>query len=462
MHARAKTIRPFTVSHGAVLAIAVPAALALITEPLVGMVDTVLIGRLGDAALLGGVALGAVAFDVLFSVFFFLRLGTAGLVAQAVGSEDRPSAAAHLMRALMIALVFGLIVLALSWPVTEGMARMFAAEGAVGDAFRTYFGVRLWTMPLVLINFSIAGWLYGRGDARTAFVLALVTNAVNAGVSIALVSGAGLGVTGVALGTVAAQAVATAGGLAIVWRHYGGVGGFLALVPRDALASIEPIRRLISLSASLIIRSVALMAAFAYFSAQGSRAGATVLAANAILLNFFALTTFFLDGLSTAAEQLCGKAVGAGYRPAFRRAMRLSLGWGVGVAGALSIIMLVLGSAIIDFMTTAEDVRLAAKAMLIFAALTPLTGMPAFIADGVVIGATMAKEMRNGMVAASVMFFATAFVLQPIWGIAGLWVALHLLFVYRAAILFALVRWREPELFPAAAPSSDAALSRAG
>lgn len=451
MHGPATTIRPFTVTHRAVLVIAVPAALALITEPLVGMVDTILIGRLGDAALLGGVALGAVAFDMLFAAFFFLRLGTAGLVAQAVGSDDPAAAAAHLLRALLIALVSGLAILALGWPITEGMARILAADGAVGAAFRSYFSIRLWTMPLVLVNFSIAGWLYGRGDARSAFGLALATNGVNAAVSAGLVLGAGLGVAGVAWGTVAAQAVATAGGLVLVSRHYRGFAGLLALVPRGSLMSMAPVRRLMSLSASLIIRSVALMSTFAYFSAQGSRAGATVLAANAILLNFFAISTFFLDGLSTAAEQLSGKAVGAGYRPAFRRARRLSLIWGAAVAGTLSLGMWIFGSAIIDFMTTAEDVRAAAKGMLVFAALTPLTGMPAFIADGVVIGATMAKDLRNGMVAASAMFFATAFVLQPIWGIAGLWVSLHLLFVYRTAILFWLVHRREPVLFPVAA-----------
>ncbi|SFZ86263.1 putative efflux protein, MATE family [Devosia enhydra] len=448
MHEKAATIRPFAVTHRSLLAIALPAALALITEPVVGMVDTILIGRLGDAALLGGVALGAVAFDVLFALFFFLRLGTAGLVAQAVGAADRAGAAVHLMRALIISLILGGLFLALAWPVTEIMVRIFGPEPAVEAAFRDYFGIRLWSLPLVLLNFTLAGWLYGRGDARTALLLALVINGVNAAASLYLVLGAGLGVPGVAWGTVLAQLVATLGGLWLVLRHYEGVARFLALVPADALRQVEPLKRLFSLSASLIIRSVALMAAFAYFSAQGSRAGATVLAANAILLNFFALSTFFLDGLATATEQLCGKAVGAGYRPAFRRATRLGLGWGLVIASGLSLLLFAAGSTLIDWMTTAEDVRIAAKGMLIFAALTPLSGMPAFIADGVVTGATMAREMRNGMVVASALFFAFALLLEPLWGMSGLWVALHLLFVFRALILFAMVRVREPSLFP--------------
>ena len=448
MHQKAETIRPFAVTHRSLLALAIPASLALITEPLVGMVDTILIGRLGDAALLGGVALGAVAFDVLFSLFFFLRLGTAGLVAQAIGAEDRAGAAVHLARGLIIAIFAALVFLALSWPITEGMVRMFGPEPEVEGAFRDYFGIRLWSLPLVLINFTLAGWLYGRGDARTALMLALVINGVNAAASLCLVLGASLGVAGVAWGTVLAQLVATIGGLWLVARHYGGARAFLALVPIGALKEVGPLKRLFSLSASLIIRSVALMGAFAYFSAQGSRAGATVLAANAILLNFFALSTFFLDGLATATEQLCGKAVGAGYRPAFRRATGLGLGWGLAIASVLSLTLFALGGLLIDLMTTAEDVRSAAKAMLVFAALTPLTGMPAFIADGVVTGATMAREMRDGMVVASILFFASALLLQPLLGITGLWVSLHLLFVFRALILFAMVRYREPGLFP--------------
>jgi len=443
------TVRPFAVTHRAILAIAVPASLAMMTEPIVGIVDTALIGRLGDPNLLGGVALGAVAFDILFSIFFFLRLGTAGLVAQAVGAQDKSGAAAHLVRALLIALACGLVVLALMRPITALMAGIFAAEGAVGDAFGVYFTIRLWSLPLVLVNFCLAGWLYGRGDARTALVLAIVTNGTNAAFSVYFVFGLGLGVAGVAWGTVLAQIVAALGGAFIVVRHYGGLGAMMALVPVQSLKSTQPLKRLFSLSASLMIRSVALMAAFAYFAAQGSRAGAVTLAANAILLNFFSVSAFFLDGIATASEQLCGKAVGANYRPAFRRAVRLTLGWGVVVGGALSLVLYVGGGWLIGLLTTSDEVRQAAQALLIFAAITPLTGVAAFVADGVVTGATMSREMRDGMVVASALFFATAFLLQPLWGIEGLWVALNLLFVYRALILFYLVKRRESRLFAA-------------
>jgi multidrug resistance protein, MATE family len=444
----APAIRPFPVTHRAVLAIAVPASLALITEPLVGVVDTVLVGRLGEASLLGGVALGAVGFDILFATFFFLRLGTAGLVAQSIGAEDRPAEAAHLARALLIALVAGMLTLLLSGPITDLTDWGFGAGPEVSAAYREYFGIRLWSMPMVLINFSIAGWLYGRADARTALVLALITNLANAGLSIWLVAGVGMGVAGVAWGTVAAQLLAAVLGLGLAFRHYGGLRAMIALVPREVLIEAAAFRRLFALSTSLVIRSLALMAAFAFFSAQGARAGATVLAANAILLNFFAVTAFFLDGIAAAAEQLCGKAVGAGYRPAFRRATVLSLGWGLLIGGALSAALVVFGGAIIDLMTTAPEVREAARGLLLLAALTPLTGMPAFVADGVVTGATMAREMRDGMVVASLLFFGCALVLQPLLGMTGLWLALHLLFVFRAVILFGLVAWREPGLFP--------------
>ena len=157
---------------------------------------------------------------------------------------------------------------------------------------------------------------------------------------------------------------------------------------------------------------------------------------------------FIACGDLNAAEQLCGRAVGAGYRPAFRRAAVLSLGWGLLISGALTAVLLLFGGAIIDLMTTAPEVREAARGLLLFAALTPLTGMPAFVADGVVTGATMAREMRDGMIAASLLFFGSALVLQPLWGMPGLWIALHLLFVFRAIILFWLVARREAGLFP--------------
>jgi Na+-driven multidrug efflux pump len=206
---------------------------------------------------------------------------------------------------------------------------------------------------------------------------------------------------------------------------------------------------MLGLSRDLMIRSIFLMAAYAIFAAQGSRAGETILAANAILLNFLMLSGFFLDGLAQAAEQLCGKAVGANYRPAFERAFSLAMRWGLGVGLALALLFQLAGPSLIDFMTTSEEVRHAARDFLIFAALSALTGMPPFVLDGVLSGATLNHTMRNGMVASFAIYLLCLWLMQPLWGNAGLWTAIHVFLIARAVYYWFAVERQKPAMFTA-------------
>lgn len=438
---------PFIVRHKDVWAIALPASIAFITEPLVGIVDTAVIGQLGDAGLLGGLVLGAVAFDIVFSLAFFLRLGTAGLTAQAVGSKDPLDGLLHLARAIVVAIVLGIAVLLLSAPLHWVFTLVLAPGETVALPFAQYFQVRMWSVPFVLVNFALLGWFYGRAAATTGMLLQLGVNVVNIVLSVVFVFGLGWGVPGVALATVLGQVAACLAGLVLVVRHYGGVRPILAATPVTALADLVPVRRMLGLSRDLMIRSGALMAAFAYFAAQGSRMGEVVLSANAILLHLFMIAACFLDGLAQAAEQLCGKAVGANWRPAFERATRLSLGWGLLMAGALSVMLLLFGHLAIDLMTTNADVRAMARLYLVMAALTPLTGLPAFVYDGIMIGATLNVTMRNGMLISLVIYLAVAIALQPLFGLWGLWLAMHVFLLSRAGIYALAIRWRKPEVF---------------
>lgn len=438
---------PFIVRHKDVWAIALPASIAFITEPLVGVVDTAVIGQLGDAGLLGGLVLGAVAFDIVFSLAFFLRLGTAGLTAQAVGSKDPLDGLLHLARAIVVAIVLGIAVLMLSAPLHWVFTLVLAPGETVALPFSQYFQVRMWSVPFVLVNFALLGWFYGRAAATTGMLLQLGVNVVNIVLSVVFVFGLGWGVPGVALATVLGQVAACVAGLVLVVRHYGGVRPILAATPVTALADLVPVRRMLGLSRDLMIRSGALMAAFAYFAAQGSRMGEVVLSANAILLHLFMIAACFLDGLAQAAEQLCGKAVGANWRPAFERATRLSLGWGLLMAGALSVMLLLFGHLAIDLMTTNADVRAMARLYLVMAALTPLTGLPAFVYDGIMIGATLNVTMRNGMLISLVIYLAVAIALQPLFGLWGLWLAMHVFLLSRAGIYALAIRWRKPEVF---------------
>lgn len=441
------SVHPFEIRHRDIWAIAIPASVAFITEPVAGIIDTAVIGQLGDAGLLGGLSLGAAAFSFIFALAFFLRFGTAGLTAQAVGARDGLEGLLHMARAMVAAAILSVALLALSYPIYLGFAAALAPPADSAGAFADYMGVRMWSVPFVLINYVLLGWFYGRADARTGMWLQILINVVNIVLSVWFVQGLSLGVPGVAWATVIGQAVAAIAGLAIAIRHYGGINTILANTTLVALLDVAAIRRMIGLSRDLIIRSAALMGAFAYFAAQGARMGEIELASNAILLQLFSISAFFLDGIATASEQLCGKAVGARWRPAFERATKLTLGWGLLIAGTLSVLLFSFGWLAIDLMTTNIEVREMARIYLVMAALTPLTGMPAFVYDGVMIGATLNVTMRNGMVVSLLVYLATAMALQPIMGLWGLWIALHVLLLVRAGIYAIAIERRKDEIF---------------
>lgn len=440
---------PFEVQSRDVWKIALPASVAFITEPLAGLVDITVIGRLGDAALLGGVVLGALIFDFIFSLAYFLRMGTAGLTAQAIGARDPRDGLLHFARAAGIAVIIGIAMIALQVPMLWLANLAMAPSAGVASAFAAYFLVRIWSAPFSLINNALLGWFYGRAAATTGMLLQMLTHGVNIVLSIWFVWGLGWSVEGAALATVIGHVAAALLGLALVARHFGGFRKTLAQIVPDELFHGHALRRMFALSRDLMIRSVALMAAYAYFAAQGSRMGDVPLAANAVLLNLLMIGAFFLDGIAQAAEQLCGKAVGANWRPAFDRAYGLSIRWGFVLAGALMLLWFTTGGWLIDLMTTNEAVRAYAREFLWFAALAMITSMPGFVYDGILTGVTLNVVMRNGMVASLVVFLAAAFLLQPIWGNAGLWAALHIWYLGRAGYYWWALDRRQAGLFTA-------------
>ncbi len=438
---------PFNVRSRDVLGIALPASLAFITEPLAGLVDMTIVGRLGDASLLGGLALGSLVFDVVFSLAYFLRMGTAGLTAQSVGARDERAGLLHVLRALGLAIVIGLALVALS-PLILWLARVTLAPGqGVRQALDTYCYVRILSAPFSLMNYALLGWFYGRAEATTGMLLQLLLYAVDILASVLFVYGFGWGVPGVAWGTVLGQAVAALTGLLLLVRHHGGFVRLLAALRSASFFDRPALRRLLAINRDLMIRSLALMAAYAWFAAQGSRMGEVTLGANAILLNFLMVASYFLDGLAQAAEQLVGRAIGANWRPAFDAAWRLCMRWGFAVALVLAGLWLVAGTALVDFMTTSEPVRSFARQYLWLAVPTALSGMPAFVFDGMLVGATLNAPMRNGMLVALAVFLVAAVVLQKLLGNAGLWLALHAFFLARAAVYWQALQRRRGGLF---------------
>jgi MATE family multidrug resistance protein len=406
------------VTHARVFAIAGPAMLANLTTPLLGIVATAAIGRLGDPHLLGGVALASVAFDCIFWLFGFLRMATVAFTAQALGAGDRLELRAILLRALMLGAAIGLTLISLRTPLASAVFGIMGGSEAVTSAAKEYFFIRLWSAPLMLGNYVILGWLVGQARTGIALALQVGINLINMALTAFLVLSAGQGVAGAAIATVASEGLGFVGGLIAVWVLLAGHFS----VPRHILFDRTRLLKLFAVNRDIMIRTAALIAAFLFFTAQGARAGDLTLAANAVLNNFLMIGSFFLDGLANAAEQLCGQSFGARNRAEFNRAVKLVLGWSSAFGIGVTLLFLASGDALIDVITTSPEVRLAAREFMWLAALAPACGVLAYVYDGIYIGASWARDMRNLMLVALATYFAAFWLLTPL-GNAGLWIA---------------------------------------
>ncbi|HKS60572.1 MAG TPA: MATE family efflux transporter [Xanthobacteraceae bacterium] len=419
--------RPYVVTHARVLAIAIPMTLSSATTPLLGVVATGVIGRLGEAHLLGAVAMSSVVFDCLFWLFAFLRMGTVALTAQALGGGDVAEERATLFRALLGAAGIGAALIALQVPLANGVYRMMGASAEVTRAGETYFAIRIWSAPFALANYVLLGWFVGLARANVALALQVLINLINAVAIAALVLIFDFGVAGAALAAVIAEAIGTVAGLIVALRVVGARTTWTRLLDRDRFVRLFVINR------DIMIRTAALITAWLFFAAQGARAGDVVLAANSVLHNLVLLGAFFLDGFASAAEQLCGRAVGARDAPAFSRSVKLSLGWGFGFGVAATLALIVGGPFLIDLMTASPDVRTAARAYLIYAALASVIGTFAFTYDGIYIGATWTRDMRNLMIVTIVLYFVAWWITLPL-GNTGLWLSILTFLGVRGAL----------------------------
>jgi MATE family multidrug resistance protein len=421
----------FEVTHRGVFAIAGPMTLAYLTTPLVGVVSLGVIGQLGDPALVGGVSIGGLVFDIVFLSFNFLRAGTTGLVAQALGAGDRREMTATLVRALLLALLIGVVILILHAPILALAQHLIGGSEAVQAATRIYWNTRVLCAPLMLANYVILGWLIGLGRAGYGLFLQLVLNSVNIVLAVVLVHVYGFGVAGAAWAGFAAETAAALAGFVVVYR----LVDPSTWPDRAVVFSRAAFVRLVVLNRDLLIRTFALLFAFAVFTARSAAAGDVILAANEILMNLIMLAAYFLDGLAAAAEQLAGRAIGARHRASFDRAVRLTLLWSYAIGAALTILLLLLGGMVIDVMTSSEPVRAAARGVLIWAALFPLVGTLAYQMDGVFIGATWSVDMRNAMLVSLAVYLITGVVLGMALGIVGWWIALLVFLVARGLTL---------------------------
>ena len=415
--------QPAPVTHRAVLAIAVPIMLSNVTEPLIGVVDTAIIGRLPEAYYIGAVSLGALIFGFIYWGFGFLRMGTGGLSAQAKGAGDAGELDAVLIRALMIAGVCGIALVALS-PLIGRLA-FSLLEGSPDVEFHAwqYFTIRVWSAPFALANYCIMGWFIGQGRAKTAFVIQVWLNGANALLDIFFVLHLGMTSDGVAYGTLIAEVSAALLGLAIA---SGAIRRFNAARVFDA----AKIWRTLAINRDIMIRTLCLVFAFSWFTAQGAKAGDVLLAANIVLLHFFDVAAFLIDGFAFASEALVGQAIGAKDRPRFETSLKITWIW-IMAAGALCAAIIIIGGPFfLDAMTVNGDIRALARGFLWWAAFAPFIGAVCFQYDGIYSGATQTADMRNMMIISLALYLAAWWLLKP-FGNHGLWAALNIFFVAR-------------------------------
>ena len=431
-------------SHRAVWRIAAPMIVSNVTVPLLGIVDTAVMGHLDHPMYLAAVAVGSTIFMFLFLGLNFLRMGTTGLAAQAYGAGDADEQRTVLVQAVLIAFsLAGLLILA-QRPVGHLAMALIAPEPEVVGPAWTYYSVRIWAAPAALANFALIGWFIGMQDSRRPLVMMLFVNLVNIGLSVLFVVGLGYRTGGVAAASVMAEWAGLALGLSQVRR----------MLPEGSrtdwgrVRDTASLRRMLGLNTNLLVRTLSLMFVFGFVTAQGARFGTEVLAANAILIQFQYFMAHALDGLAHAAEALAGRALGAREPGGFRRAVRLSLGWTVGVAAAFTLAYATSGPGIVALLTDQASLRATTADYLPWIVVSPLVSCWSFLLDGVFVGATWAAGMRNAMVFSAFAVFLPVFYLAEAAGLGnhGLWLAFLAFMAARAVTMGAIYARRAPRL----------------
>ncbi len=422
---------PARLTHRTVVAIALPVILSNVSTPLIGVVDTAVVGRLPDPAYIGAVAVGSLIFTFVFWAFGFLRMGTTGLTAQALGARDHDEVVSSLGRALLIAGSIGCVLLALQWPIREIAFALLQGTTNVESLARSYYDIRIWAAPATLANYALLGWFIGIGRTDLGLVLQLVLNLINMALDALFVLVFGWDVRGVAFGTVLAEIVAAITGLVLALRH---ARSMHAHWKRSSMLSPEKLRRTIAVNRDIMIRSLALIFVFVWFVAQGARQGDVTLAANAVLMQFIAVSAYFLDGVAFAAEALVGRAIGAAHRASLLAAIRMTTTWAVALALLAALTIAMMGPSLIDLLTIDESTRATARLYLPWVVAAPLLGVWAFQLDGIFIGATRTVEMRNAMLLSLAIFLTGWWLLTP-WSNHGLWASLHVHYLARIGTL---------------------------
>lgn len=408
--------------------LAIPNIITNITVPLLGMIDIAIAGHLGSAVYIGAIALGATIFNMIYWNFGFIRMSTSGFVSQAYGARNFGEAMNILIRSLGVGIGIGLLIVVLQYPIGK-LALSLIKSGAESISYvETYFKIAVWAAPAVLGTYALSGFFIGMQNAHTPMIIAIINNILNIILSFSFVYGFNMKIEGIALGTMLSQIITFIISVVMWQKLYGRLSKYTV---KSSIFERNAIRKFFKVNGDVFVRTFLLTLVTTFFTFVSSQMGDMILAANALLMQFFMLFSYFMDGFAYAGEALTGRFTGAQNPLLLRNMLKRLFFWGFVISAFSAIIYIFFPSQILNILTNDKEVIEVTKSFITWTVLIPITGFAAFLWDGVFIGATASKEMRNAMVFSSFTFFTCYYIATPYMGNNGLWLSFILYLIVR-------------------------------
>ncbi|MCF6171845.1 MAG: MATE family efflux transporter [Bacteroidales bacterium] len=420
--------------HREILRLSIPNIITNITVPLLGLVDLAMMGHLGNPVFIGAIALGSTIFNIIYSGFAFLRMGTSGFTAQAFGARQKEEISLILYRSLSVGLVLALLLLLLQYPIQWLAFQILGGSPEVTVLAREYFFIRILAAPATLALYALFGWFLGLQNAKIPMLLAIAINLVNITLNFVFIFGFGMKSDGVALASVLAQYSGLLLAVILLFSKY---KGYIKKLRLAVVFQIEALKKFFAVNADIFIRTLLLLLVLAFFTSKSAEMGDDILAVNSLLFQFFFIFSYFADGFAFAGEALAGKAKGAGDGKLLRETVKHLFHWGWGAAVVFLLLFMLGFNPVLHVLTNNKQLVLLAQAYKYWVILLPLTSFAAFIWDGIYIGVTASKAMRNSMIIAAFLLFLPAYYLSlPLIGGHSLWLALHFFMISRGVLMW--------------------------
>lgn len=411
--------------------LAFPNIISNITVPLLGMVDIAIAGHLGSAIYIGAIALGSNVFNMVYWNFGFLRMSTSGFTAQAYGARNFGEVMNVLLRSFLVALAFGLLILILQLPIEKLALGLIKSGPETKENVEFYFRICVWSAPAVLGIYAFKGWFIGMQNAMIPMTIGIVNNVLNIVLSLVFVFGFDMKIKGIALGTMLSQLITFALTVILWFRYYGRLHKYINW---SSILDTDAIKLFSKVNSDVFVRTFMLTLVTTFFTFASSGMGDTILAVNALLMQFFMLFSYFMDGFAYAGEALAGRYIGAKNPIMLKYMIKRLFFWGFVVSAFSAVIYIFFPNQILHVLTNNQDVIATTKTFTFWTILIPITGFAAFLWDGIFIGATASKEMRNAMVLSAIIFFVTYYTTKSFFGNNALWLSFILYLSFRGLL----------------------------